>query len=103
MNLILKAKELDKLGLWEEFTEIRKIKNPTAYLWGTVENDEFELNTKEMTRLRLEVTLDEKHQEDLGVTVTSRCCNTRFSIYVKDIDNFWFCPSCGDKLVVYGE
>lgn len=103
MNLVIRAKELDKLGLWQKFTELRKIRNSDAYLWGCVENDTFELTTKEQAILKIDIKVDDINTEDLGVTVTARCCNTKFSIYVKDIDNFWFCPSCGDKLVVYGE
>ena len=101
MNLVIKARELEKLGLWEKFIEIRKIRNSTGYLWGCIERDEFELTKEEIKLLKIDIVVDHKHYEDLGVTVTSKCCNTRFSIYVRDVDNFWFCPSCGDKLDIH--
>jgi hypothetical protein len=101
MNLVVKAKELEKLGLWDRFVEIRKIRNPAGYLWGCIERDEFELTKAEIKELNIDIVVDHKHYNDLGVTVISKCCHTRFSIYVRDIDNFWFCPSCGDKLDVY--
>ena len=101
MHLILRAKELDNLGLWDEFVKLRKIRNSEAYLWGCIERDEFELTPQELKHLGLDITLDDKSKDDLGVTVVSKCCNTRFSIFVRDIDNFWFCPSCGDKLNIY--
>ena len=103
MNLIVKAKELDELGLWEKFVKLRKIKSPDAYLWGCVEYDEFEITPKEMKHLNLDVTVDAKSKEELGISVMCRCCKVRFSIFVKDINNFWFCPSCGDKLEVVAD
>lgn len=94
MEITLSCKELVKLGLWDEVIKIRKIRNPQAFEWGILDNTSFTFYESDLKDLNIGLTV--KDAEFLVVGCGG--CNEMYRIHAHDVEKYYLCPSCGDKM-----